>query len=258
MHLQCSRRRQVAGEALWHRTRVRDGRGYSQRGGGTSGGSRRRVWWWGPDDGPVLIAETDVRIGGRFRVRFRMRDGSEHESSGEYLEVRSPERLAMSGRWLAGDEDTNESRLEFELRAVPGGTELTLIHSGLASEETRRSHEHGWGGALNKLVRRFQAMATTKERTPYRKVLEGRARMSSPAAKGIVSRRALVEHASTNPRAWAESSMNSPRSRRHYSPLQRGDRIKGFDFAALHMSLCGPSRRRRPAPGPTRSEDFRT
>lgn len=120
--------------------------------------------WWGPDDGPVLIAETDVRVGGRFRVRFRMRDGSEHESSGEYLEVRSPERLAMSWRWL-GDEDPGESRLEFALRAVPGGTELTLIHSALASEETRRSHEQGWSGALDKLMQHLQA-ANTQEKTP--------------------------------------------------------------------------------------------
>jgi uncharacterized protein YndB with AHSA1/START domain len=118
------------------------------------------VQWWGPDDGPVLIAETDLRVGGRFRIRFRMRDGSEHESSGEYLEVRSPERLAMSWRWL-GDEDAKESRLEFELRAVAGGTELTLTHSALASAQTRRSHEQGWSGALDKLVRHFQAMATT-------------------------------------------------------------------------------------------------
>src|SRR5262249_34755121 len=77
--------------------------------------------WWGPDDGPVLVAETDVRVGGRFRVRFRMRDGSEHESSGEYLEVRRPERLVMSWRWLCGEEDPNESRVEFDLRPVQGG-----------------------------------------------------------------------------------------------------------------------------------------
>jgi uncharacterized protein YndB with AHSA1/START domain len=113
--------------------------------------------WWGPDDGPVLIAETDVHVGGRFRVRFRMRDGSEHESSGEYLEVRSPERLAMSWRWLCGEEDPNESRVEIDLRPVPGGTELTLTHSALFSDETRRSHEEGWSGALDKLVRHFQA-----------------------------------------------------------------------------------------------------
>ena len=54
--------------------------------------------WWGPDGGPVLVAETDPRVGGRFRVRFRMLDGSEHESSGEYLEVVGPERLAVLHR----------------------------------------------------------------------------------------------------------------------------------------------------------------
>ena len=112
--------------------------------------------WWGPDDGPVLLAETDVRIGGRFRVRFRMLDGSEHESSGEYLEVVKPRRLAMSWRW-AGGEDPGESLLEFDLRAIPEGTELTLTHSRLHSEETRRSHEEGWNGALDKLERHLLA-----------------------------------------------------------------------------------------------------
>lgn len=46
--------------------------------------------WWGPDGGPVLVAESDPQVGGRFRVRFRMLDGSEHESSGKYLEVVKP------------------------------------------------------------------------------------------------------------------------------------------------------------------------
>jgi uncharacterized protein YndB with AHSA1/START domain len=46
----------------------------------------------------VLVAETDPQVGGR----FRMLDGSEHESSGEYLEVVKPERLSMSWRWTGG------------------------------------------------------------------------------------------------------------------------------------------------------------
>jgi uncharacterized protein YndB with AHSA1/START domain len=112
--------------------------------------------WWGPDDGPVLLAETDVRVGGRFRVRFRMLDGSEHESSGEYLEVVRPQRLAMTWRW-AGGEDPGESLVEIDLRAIAEGTELTFTHSRLRDEETRRSHEHGWNGALDKLERHFLA-----------------------------------------------------------------------------------------------------
>ena len=110
--------------------------------------------WWGPDAGPVLLAETDVRIGGRFRVRFRTLDGSEHESSGEYLEVVRPERLAMSWRWQGG-EDPGESLVEIDLRASAEGTELTFTHSRLRDEDSRRSHEEGWNGALDKLQRHF-------------------------------------------------------------------------------------------------------
>ena len=53
--------------------------------------------------------------------------------------------------------DAGESRVEIALRAIPEGTELTFTHSRLHDEETRRSHEEGWGGALEKLMRRFQA-----------------------------------------------------------------------------------------------------
>ena len=111
--------------------------------------------WWGPDAGPVLAAELDPQVGGRFRVRFRMLDGSEHESRGEYLEVVKPERLSMTWRWTGGVEDPGESLLEFKLRAVADGTELTLTHSHLHDEETCRSHEDGWTGALDKLERHF-------------------------------------------------------------------------------------------------------
>jgi uncharacterized protein YndB with AHSA1/START domain len=113
--------------------------------------------WWGPDDGPVLVAETDPRVGGHFRVRFRMLDGSEHESTGEYLAVVKPERLSMSWRWTGGAEDPGESLVEIRLRAVSEGTELTFTHSRLHDEETCRSHEEGWTGALDKLERHFLA-----------------------------------------------------------------------------------------------------
>jgi uncharacterized protein YndB with AHSA1/START domain len=111
--------------------------------------------WWGPDAGPVLMAETDPRIGGSFRVRFRTLEGSEHECSGEYREILRPERLAMSWRWLGGSEDSGESFLEFNLRAIPEGTELTLKHSRLIDEETCRGHRNGWSGSLDKLEHYF-------------------------------------------------------------------------------------------------------
>jgi uncharacterized protein YndB with AHSA1/START domain len=111
--------------------------------------------WWGPDAGPVLMAEADARVGGRFRVRFRTLDGIEHESSGEFLEVLRPERVAMTWRWLGGAEDPGESRLEISLRPIREGTELTLIHSRLQDESSRGTHEEGWTGSLDKLESQF-------------------------------------------------------------------------------------------------------
>lgn len=113
--------------------------------------------WWSPDAGPVLIAECDARVGGRFRVRFRMLDGSEHEAVGEYLEIDPPSRLAMSWRWAHGMEDPGESRVEIDLRPVAAGTELTLTHSRLHDEQTRASHLAGWSGSLDRLQRCFAA-----------------------------------------------------------------------------------------------------
>lgn len=111
--------------------------------------------WWGPDAGPVLIAASDPRVGGRYRVRFRMLDGSEHESAGHFLDVEKPLRLVMSWRWLEGGGDPGESRLEFHLRPIAEGTELTLTHARLQTDEAAADHEWGWNSALDKLERHF-------------------------------------------------------------------------------------------------------
>jgi uncharacterized protein YndB with AHSA1/START domain len=114
--------------------------------------------WWGPDAGPVLLAETDVRIGGRFRVRFRMLDGTEHESTGEYLEVVESKRLVMSWQWTSGgepEEGGEESRIEIDLKSTDTGTEITFTHARLRTEASRVSHERGWAGSLDKLGRHF-------------------------------------------------------------------------------------------------------
>jgi len=112
----------------------------------------------GPDAGPVLLAETDVRIGGRFRVRFRMLDGTEHESTGEYLEVVESKRLVMSWQWTSGgepEEEGEESRIEIDLKSIDSETEITFTHARLRTEASRVSHERGWAGALEKLGRLF-------------------------------------------------------------------------------------------------------
>lgn len=108
--------------------------------------------WWGPDAGPTTIAESDPRVGGKFRVRFRMLDDSEHESSGIYREVVPAKRVVMTWQWR---DDPVESLISFDLRPKNGGTEMTFTHERLPDRATRDSHFEGWSGALDKLVALF-------------------------------------------------------------------------------------------------------
>jgi uncharacterized protein YndB with AHSA1/START domain len=125
--------------------------------------------WWGPDAGPVLLAETDVRVGGRFRVRFRTLDGLEHESTGEYLELVDSKRLVMTWQWTFGGEPEERdavSRVTIELKEIGPGTELTFTHSRLLTEKSRQSHEWGWGGALDKLEHHLAAPTEASRQEP--------------------------------------------------------------------------------------------
>jgi uncharacterized protein YndB with AHSA1/START domain len=94
-----------------------------------------------------------------------MLDGSEHETTGEYLEVVPQRRLVLSWQWVTNavpDEADHVSRLEIDLKPIETGTELTLTHSRLATEISRASHERGWTGSIDKLVRRFDSGAEAR------------------------------------------------------------------------------------------------
>jgi len=105
--------------------------------------------WWGPDAGPTLSAEADVRPGGRLSVRFRLLDGEEYNPTGVYVEVVPERKLVFTWEWPGAPE--RESLVTFRLEPSDGGTELTLIHERLPDEAARASHEKGWGGLLDKL-----------------------------------------------------------------------------------------------------------
>lgn len=112
--------------------------------------------WWGPDDIPVISANVDASVGGHFRVHFRTSDGLEHISAGEFLEIIPAQRIVMSWRWTLGgvpEEHGAVSRLEFHLRPIDTGTELTLIHAALHDDASAQSHNAGWNGSLDKLER---------------------------------------------------------------------------------------------------------
>jgi uncharacterized protein YndB with AHSA1/START domain len=107
------------------------------------------IHWWGPDAGPTLSAETDVRVGGRFRVVFRTMDGDVHESLGEYLELDPPRRIVMSWWWSRTPD--LRSRVTITIEPMAAGSELTVVHEGFIDTEPPYTHDEGWAGALGRL-----------------------------------------------------------------------------------------------------------
>jgi uncharacterized protein YndB with AHSA1/START domain len=106
------------------------------------------VRWWGPQDGPALHAEADVRVGGRFRMVF-VAGGVQHEMGGQYLTIEPDRRLVYTHQWLTLPERI--SQVTIDLVPIPEGTELTVHHEQLHDDEVRDLHVEGWTLMLDKL-----------------------------------------------------------------------------------------------------------
>ncbi len=116
-----------------------------------------RRWWHAEHDWETTVAEVDLRVGGAVRVVMRNpHDGSEYGGGGRYTEIDPPRRLAFT--WLWDDDDTRQL-IEVDLEEEEAGvTTVRFTHSGLWDEEAVRSHEDGWGKALDNLE---QALASS-------------------------------------------------------------------------------------------------
>jgi uncharacterized protein YndB with AHSA1/START domain len=110
---------------------------------------RQVVRWWGPEGAQNISAETQVRVGGRFRMVFRTPDGEEHDVSGVYREVEPDAKLVFTWMWRTLPD--RQSLVSVLLKPDGEGTLLTLVHEQFFDEAARDRHNTGWSGALDKL-----------------------------------------------------------------------------------------------------------
>lgn len=106
--------------------------------------------WFGPGEpNSVSLAEMDVRVGGRYRIRFHTPDGEEHEVGGRYEAVEPFRELVFSWAWRSTPERV--SLVSILIEPVLGGTELDFRHERFFDEQARENHAHGWSLAFEKL-----------------------------------------------------------------------------------------------------------
>lgn len=111
------------------------------------------IQWFGPNEtipGSVE-AEMDVRVGGRFKVRFRTDNGEQHQVGGVYREVVPNHQLVFTWAWHTTPE--RESLVRVIIRPDGDGSMLTLHHEQFFDQAARDGHERGWTGTLEKLER---------------------------------------------------------------------------------------------------------
>ena len=115
--------------------------------------------WMGPVNFKCLESESDLRVGGRYRVVMRGTPPPRNSETpqeitstvtGEYLEVRPPElvRYSWNPTWSPGE----QSIVTLRLREENGGTRLELLHENFASIESANGHTNGWNGVLDKFA----------------------------------------------------------------------------------------------------------
>jgi uncharacterized protein YndB with AHSA1/START domain len=117
-----------------------------------------RRWWAAGSDWTTPVAETDLRVGGRYRLS--MQDPAApapYTVTGEYVEVSRPQRLAYTWSWeddppeQAGSRDT---LVTVEFHEHGARTRVVLTHSGFAGAPVTARHEHGWHAVMENLERR--------------------------------------------------------------------------------------------------------
>jgi uncharacterized protein YndB with AHSA1/START domain len=105
--------------------------------------------WFGPREAEVLQAESDPRVGGRYRILARTADGEQHDVSGMFREVVPNEKLVFTWAWRSTPE--RESLVTVELRPDGDGTLLTLTHEQFFDEAARDRHQYGWTATFERL-----------------------------------------------------------------------------------------------------------
>ena len=105
--------------------------------------------WAAPSDDFEVTAESDLRVGGKYRIQMKHKSGNTHVAHGEFREVQPPERLVYTWSWEDGS--VTDTLVTVEFRDLGASTEIVLTHERFVSTDWRDKHTEGWTGCLMRL-----------------------------------------------------------------------------------------------------------
>lgn len=107
--------------------------------------------WWGPTGFTTPSVESDLRVGGSYRIAMQPPEGELFYLTGEFHEIDAPARLVYTFRWEDPTPDDRETVVTLSLHELDDGTELDFAQRAFATAERRALHDQGWSDSLDKL-----------------------------------------------------------------------------------------------------------
>jgi uncharacterized protein YndB with AHSA1/START domain len=104
--------------------------------------------WWGSDDAyRVTQWAADLRLGGRWSLVVRTRDGMTYPASGTFLKIDAPHKLVQTRKyeWNHPTLGRMDTIVTYGLSPMGGGTRVTVRHDGFAGrDDAAKEHVLGW------------------------------------------------------------------------------------------------------------------
>ena len=112
-----------------------------------------RAKWLPPYGFTGKVHESDVRVGGKYRMSFtNFSTGNSHSFGGEYLELRPSEKLRYADRF---DDPNLPGTMEVTVtfKKVSVGTELEVVQAGIPDVIPPEACYLGWQESLEQLAK---------------------------------------------------------------------------------------------------------
>jgi uncharacterized protein YndB with AHSA1/START domain len=116
-----------------------------------------RRGWYAPEDGWIVEAQTDLRIGGPWRVQFGPSRDEMYLEHGVFEEIDRPHRVVYTTLYEFPDgRPSFDTHVTVTFEPHADGTLLTVVDRGYPTDEQRARHAGGWPYFLDAFARTLE------------------------------------------------------------------------------------------------------
>jgi len=122
--------------------------------------------WFGPHSHSSKVEKFEAEEGGEYQIRMTPVT-QDHDCKGDangdsvcagtFVKVIPNQQLVMTFNWIEGGEDMGETLLTIDIIETSTGSDVSLTHERIPTEELRQAHMGGWEGTLECLEEFMQS-----------------------------------------------------------------------------------------------------